>query len=253
MVKKAVYLQEKEDRKKFNKDIETYNSLNVDKRFVIKELSPMLTDYRQSAGNIGGYFWQDLWGARCVLRDLKPNVTHYDIGSRVDGFIAHLLSAGINVCLIDIRPLEIECSGLDFICSDATKLNEIADGSIESISALCSLEHFGLGRYNDPINPDGCFQAFRELQRVVKVGGRVYLSLPIGNDKLLFNESRIFKVQTILDEFNKMKVVEFNVMNEKIENNNSNITIEYNCDIHKYDDYEGKLKTGFFVLEKIMM
>ena len=63
---------------------------------------------------------------------------HYDIGSRVDGFISHLLSFRRNINLIDIRPLERNVDGLNFIHSGATSLNNISDNSIESLSALCS-------------------------------------------------------------------------------------------------------------------
>ncbi len=63
---------------------------------------------------------------------------HYDIGSRVDGFIAHLLAADIDVTLIDIRPLDLKLDGLTFVCDDATEMKHIPDESIESISALCS-------------------------------------------------------------------------------------------------------------------
>lgn len=246
------YKQNRIDLAKYKKDLEKYNRLNSDHRFDINELSPVLTDYRKEAGTIGGYFWQDLWGAKSVLRDIKPGVVHYDIGSRVDGFIAHLLSAGIEVCLIDVRPLDINCEGLDFICSDATKLDNLRANSIDSISALCSIEHFGLGRYNDPIVPDGSFLAFKEIQRVVKVGGRVYISLPVGIDSVLFNEERIFKAQTVVESFDKMKLIEYSVMHETIENSEGRShTFDWNCTINKYDDYTGKMKTGFFVFEKV--
>ncbi len=89
------YTVYKKDMDKFNKDKEIYITLNKDERFRVNELSPVLNDYRQNAGMIGGYFWQDLWGAKRVLADIKDGVKHYDIGSRVDGFIAHLLSGGV--------------------------------------------------------------------------------------------------------------------------------------------------------------
>lgn len=110
----------------------------------------------------------------------QPN-EHYDIGSRVDGFIAHLLSGlDAKITIIDIRPLSIQVPNLKFIQANATNLDGIEDNSIESLSSLHAVEHFGLGRYGDPIDPDACFKAMESLQRVVKQNGILYFSVPIG-------------------------------------------------------------------------
>lgn len=96
---------------------------------------------------------------------------HYDIGSCIDGFIAQLLSAGTKVTMLDIRPLSIKIPGLDFIHTDATMLGEITDGSIESITSLHAIEHFGLGRYGDHIDPNAWEKALKSIQRKIKGGG----------------------------------------------------------------------------------
>ena len=153
------------------RDLKLYNSLNTREAFQYKEEYKdfWYYDKHANAGSIGNYFWQDLWAARLLY---KNRVTmHYDIGSRVDGFISHLLSFGQEVTLIDVRPLDKHVEGVHFIHSDATELNEIEDESIESISALCSLEHFGLGRYGDPIDPEACFKVFESINKKVKQGG----------------------------------------------------------------------------------
>ena len=93
---------------------------------------------------------------------------HFDIGSRIDGFIGNLATFHDDIVLIDVRPLDRYIPSVSFIQTDATNLEQIEDGSIESISALCSLERFGLGRYGDPINPEACFQAFESIKRVTK-------------------------------------------------------------------------------------
>ena len=74
-----------------------------------------------------------------------------------------LLSFRKNVILIDIRPLGKEIDGLEFIKADATNLENIDDNSIESISALSSIEHFGLGRYGDEVDPEACFKCFEAI------------------------------------------------------------------------------------------
>lgn len=159
-----------------------------------------LIDCIQEAGNFGQeYFFQDLWAAREILRS---NVKHvYDIGSRMDGYIAHLLAMDIQVTMLDIRPFQHKIDGLDFIQANAMDMNNIADNSMETVSGLCSFEHFGLGRYGDPIDYDGWRKALREIKRTLKVGGTFYFSVPVGKtERIQFNAHRIFNPLTIIDE-----------------------------------------------------
>ena len=44
----------------------------------------------------------------------------------------------------------------------------------------CSFDHDGLGRYGDPINPDGDLVAMDTVRNVVKEGGVLFLTVPIG-------------------------------------------------------------------------
>lgn len=62
---------------------------------------PILGDKDADAGSAGMYLVQDLWAAQKIYQ-LPREHTHYDIGSRVDGFITHLLSFRDDVTLIDI-------------------------------------------------------------------------------------------------------------------------------------------------------
>ena len=226
------------------KEGKIYSQLNNRSSFeYIKDNEYLITTDRYSkAGDVKSYFWQDLWAARHVF-EVRPNM-HYDIGSRVDGFITHLLSYKQDVTLIDIRPLDVEIKGLDFIRADATNLEGIEDNSIESLSSLCALEHFGLGRYGDPIDPEACFKCFDAIQRKVKLGGYVYISVPIGKEHLEFNAHRIFKAGTISDAFDKMNLVEFSSCCRN--------HYEKNIDIHKYDDWteQGGDRFGLFLFRK---
>jgi hypothetical protein len=72
------------------------------------------------------------------------------------------------VTVIDIRPLTSTVEGLTFMQADATDLAGIQDDSVESLSSLHAVEHFGLGRYGDPVEPDACFRAMQALVRVLQ-------------------------------------------------------------------------------------
>ncbi len=207
-------------------DAQLYSKLNKHLTMNIDNDSYIYTDKFATAGSIGSYFWQDLWAARKIYKNSPQQ--HYDIGSRIDGFIAHLLAFRDNVTLIDIRRLDREVDGLSFVCDDATNLENFDDNSIESLSALCSLEHFGLGRYGDKIDPDACYKCFDAIGRKVMAGGNIYISVPVGKEHIEFNAHRIFYASTIIDAFSQCKLVEYSYT--------KNGYIEYNVDIHKYDN-----------------
>lgn len=228
----------------FERDKQQYQLLNKRKNFDIDEscLWPIIRDKYENAGIVDNYFWQDLWAAKLIHANIPKE--HYDIGSRLDGFIAHVLAFGIPVKMIDIRPFPVEVEGLTTVVDDATNLTCFPDNSIESLSALCSLEHFGLGRYGDPIDPDACFKCFQKIQEKMKIGGKLYIALPIGRERVEFNAHRVFYPQTIVDCFDKMQLVEFSCTADG--------KIEKDVDLHKYDQdkHNGNYRYGLFYFVK---
>ncbi len=194
-------------------DMRKYNNLNTRPEFraVLKNAYPCLDDWGENAGSLGYYFWQDLWCARKIYQRRPPE--HYDIGSRVDGFIAHVLPF-MQVTMIDIRPLPQKVEGLKFIQADATNLEGIADRSIISLSSLCAPEHFGLGRYGDPVDPEACFMALRSMQRVLAPGGHLYIAVPVGDvSGVAFNAHRIFAPELVAETLNELRLEDFAVIN----------------------------------------
>lgn len=225
-------------------DLHRYQELNTRSNFAIKEqyMWPIVRDKYRCAGSIGNYFCQDLWAAKLII---KSGITrHFDIGSRLDGFIAHLLAADIDVTMIDVREFPGEVGHLHTIVDDATSLHQVPDESIDSMSALCSLEHFGLGRYGDPVDPEACFKCFNNIQKKLKKGGRLYLSLPIGKERVEFNAHRVFYASTVADCFSSLQLKEFSCTSEG--------KMEYNVDIHKYDGdtHNGEYRYGLFMFVK---
>lgn len=228
----------------FFKDVQKYNQLNERENFAINRqyIWPIVKDKYAMAGNIGNYFWQDLWAARLIIQSGVK--AHFDIGSRLDGFIAHLLSAGLDVTMIDIREFPEKVEKLHTIVDDATSLHQISDESIESISALCSLEHFGLGRYGDPVDPEACFICFNNIQKKLKKDGRLYISVPIGKERVEFNAHRVFYAKTVIECFSSLQLEEFSCT--------AGGKIEYDVDIHRYDNdlHNGEYRYGLFLFRK---
>ncbi len=154
---------------------------------------PILHNRSSASGVTGGhYFHQDLYVARSIFAR-QPSL-HLDIGSRVDGFIAHLLAFNQRLVVGDIRPLAIGGHDIEFLSIDLTSVDSDNLNSFDSISCLHSIEHFGLGRYGDPIDPSGFAKGLANLYKLLNVDGTLYLSFPITTSSrslLYFNAHRV--------------------------------------------------------------
>jgi len=168
---------------------------------VITNTAPILTDFTSLAGTAKGhYFHQDLLVATMV-HEANPR-RHIDIGSRVDGCVAHIASFR-PVEVLDIRDLP-SCGhpNIQFLKADLMEPAAAMQGAADSVSCLHAIEHFGLGRYGDPIDPEGHVKGFRNICRMVAPGGRLYISFPVARKRqVVFNAHRVFKPSDIFDWF----------------------------------------------------
>ncbi|MGO9120624.1 MAG: DUF268 domain-containing protein [Desulfomonilaceae bacterium] len=156
---------------------------------------PCLHDWDETAGAVGDeYFWQDLYVARMIYH-ANPD-KHVDVGSRIDGFVAHVASFR-QIEVIDIRPLPA-IPGVTFRQADLTKKEQSLSGYCDSLSCLHALEHFGLGRYGDEVNPNGHKAALQNMARMLVNEGTFYLSVPVGMERVEFNGHRVFDPHTIV-------------------------------------------------------
>lgn len=199
---------------KYISDLRTYQRRNAHAslRISFGSLWPVLSDFGRVAGTASGhYFHQDLWAARKIY-SVRP-LRHVDIGSRIDGFIAHLL-VFMPVEYVDIRPLDEPIANLTVTQADATSLDMFSDNSVPSLSSLNAAEHFGLGRFSDPIDPMACFTFMSSLARVLAPGGKLYFSTPIGRERVEFNAQRVFSLQTVLAQFADLLLVSFSYVDD---------------------------------------
>lgn len=153
---------------------------------------------RSAAGGVayGQYFHQDLLVAQWIFA-AQPQ-RHIDVGSRVDGFAAHVATFR-EIELLDIRPITTSARGLVFHVHDILAHDPSWDAATDSLSCLHTIEHFGLGRYGDPLDPDGWRLGWANMVRMVKPGGTIYLSTMIGPQHLQFDAHRVFSIPTLLE------------------------------------------------------
>jgi hypothetical protein len=180
------------------------------------------------------YFFQGNWLARRLA--LNPPMRHVDIGSSV--LTIGVLSAHVPVIFVDYRPLEAPQSGLIPVGGDIVRL-PFADASLASVSCLHVIEHIGLGRYGDLLDAKGAYRAATELQRVLAPRGRLYLSTPIGRERVCFNAHRVFSVATIVEMFSQLRLVEFSYVDDggrlhQDASPNSVLSLEYGCGLFEF-------------------
>ncbi|HNY03011.1 MAG TPA: DUF268 domain-containing protein [Bacteroidales bacterium] len=183
-----VYLR---DRREFKKQ------LGANREFPFGTPYPILSDRRTENGKIrGAYFHQDLLVARKIYKN-SP-VKHIDVGSRVDGFVAHV-AVFREIEVFDVRPQSDVIRNVTLKQVDFMNIPDELVNYCDSVSSLHAIEHFGLGRYGDPVDAFGHLKGIRNIHRVLKPGGTFYFSVPIGRQRIEFNAHRIFDVGYLLN------------------------------------------------------
>jgi hypothetical protein len=164
--------------------------------------TPCLHDrYEEGGITKSEYFWQDLLVSRWIHK-ANP-LKHVDVGSRIDGFVAHVASFR-EIEVIDVRPITTLIPGVTFFQADLMKESPMiggldGKGYCDSLSCLHAIEHFGLGRYGDKIDTYGHEKGIANIASLLKPGGVLYLSTPIGIERVEFNANRVFSPSTIID------------------------------------------------------
>jgi len=150
------------------------------------------------------YFFQDAWAFEKIVA-ARPE-RHIDVGSH-HRFVS-FLSKVVPTTMVDVRPLQAHMESIGFVEGTILAL-PFPDASLPSVSSICVVEHIGLGRYGDPLDPLGTQKALEELKRVVAPGGDLYVSLPVDDvDREYFNAHRMFTEETALRMFEPFEVVE---------------------------------------------
>lgn len=166
-------------------------------------LYPCLDDERKFQPAHNYYFYQDCWAARQVFRE-KPSY-NVDVGSTV--LLVGILSQFTKCFSVDIRPIEANLEGLNIVSGSVLDL-PFKDNEVPCLTTMCVLEHIGLGRYGDPLNPIGTQDAIREIMRVIKPNGVVIYSVPVGINILEFNANRRFQYEKAATLFKGWEMVD---------------------------------------------
>jgi SAM-dependent methyltransferase len=194
---------------RYIRDWKRYSQLSAHNAIRWSESYPRLTDWVPYTPFDSHYFFQACWAAR-KLAQSRPR-WHVDVGSSITAI--GVISAAVPTFFVDLRPLTVHIAGLSPLAGNLLQL-PFASGSIYSLSCLHVVEHVGLGRYGDAIDPAGSTKAAEELTRVLVPGGRLLLTTPVGRERVQFNAHRVFAPKTVLAMFEKFELIDMALVDD---------------------------------------
>lgn len=160
----------------------------------LRTIFPQIRDKTKTTGFDRHYVYHTAWASR-VLQETKP-ISHTDISSSL--YFAALNSAWLPIHFYDYRPADIKLNNLISGSADLHNL-PFKDKSIMSLSCMHTIEHIGLGRYGEPINPEGDKIAINELKRVLAPKGNLLIVVPVGIPLIAFNAHRIYSYSDVIN------------------------------------------------------
>jgi len=196
----------------FKLQFEEFQKLIHDDRFQFswKDIYPCLYDNTKQTDYDPHYLYHPAWAIRKLI-EIAPE-KHVDISSSV--YFNAFASALYQIEFYDYRPANITLNNLKCLKNDVTQLT-FEDNSIQSLSCMHVIEHIGLGRYGDPINPIGDIVAINELKRVLNLNGHLLFVVPISHKaKIQFNAHRIYTFDLIIELFDGLNLQEFSFVND---------------------------------------
>lgn len=118
-----------------------------------------------------------------------------------------LINLGNDVTTIEYNVPE--CNHNKLICKDYFSNFKTTNSLYDCIVTFSSIEHSGLGRYGDPLEPDGDIETMQHIHNNLKINGTLIWGAPVGHDTLVWNAHRIYGNIRLPLIFNKFKELEW--------------------------------------------
>ncbi|MGH7890570.1 MAG: DUF268 domain-containing protein, partial [Thermodesulfobacteriota bacterium] len=127
------------------------------------------------------------------------------IGSTIPWYESMILAYGGQCTTIDYNKIVSEDPRIQTMTVEEYEQNPQKFDVILSIS---SLEHDGLGRYGDPINPNGDLETMFKMKRMLSKEGFLILAVPVGKDAIYWNAHRVYGALRLPLLFGNWQVVD---------------------------------------------
>jgi len=132
------------------------------------------------------------------------------IGSETPWIEAILLNLNNTVTTVEYNTPNcsdprIKCISYDDFCS--------TDYQYDCVVSYSSIEHSGLGRYGDALNPNGDIETMEQVHKKLIDNGLFIWGAPVGQDALVWNAHRIYgprRLPVLFEKFHELAWFGFN-------------------------------------------
>lgn len=129
------------------------------------------------------------------------------IGSQSPWIEAMLINLENNVTTIEYNVPE--CTHQKLKCKNYFSDFKNTKEQYDCIVTFSSIEHSGLGRYGDPLDPDGDLKAMQDIHNNLKTNGICIWGAPVGADAVSWNAHRIYGKKRLPLIFKKFEEIEW--------------------------------------------
>lgn len=123
----------------------------------------------------------------------KYNITGKNvavIGSQTPWLECILLNLKNNVTTVEYNVPE--ANHPDLKCINYFSSFKQSEYEYDVIATFSSIEHSGLGRYGDPLDPEGDIKVMKDIHKNLKKEGLLLWGAPVGHDALVWNAHRVY-------------------------------------------------------------
>ena len=196
-MQQGVLMKEIEYFKQMNEFVE-FNKINRPE-FSNYYSYPCLSDDTIQTGFDTHYIYHIAWAIRKIMIN-KPKL-HIDIASGLHFCTA--ICSKVPTIFYDYRPAELYMENLTCMSGDLTNEKDWINKKYESLSCMHVVEHIGLGRYGDALDPNGDLKAITNLKNLIERKGKILFVVPVGMPSIFFNAHRVYSASKIHELFAK--------------------------------------------------
>lgn len=111
------------------------------------------------------------------------------MGSEIPWYESILLTYGAKPVVIDHHPIVTLDTRVTYLTYDLFRQNP---RTFDLILSIAHTNQVGLGRYGEPLDPDGDLKEMDQFKKMLNPGGKLLLAVPVGPDTVVWNAYRVY-------------------------------------------------------------
>lgn len=174
------------------------------------------------------YMYGSNWILKAVEKYGIQNKRVAVIGSLVPWIEAILLNNNNVVTTVEYNVPDVDYPNLSAISYwDFQK----TENQYDCVVTYSSVEHSGLGRYGDPLDPDADLKTMSDIHRNLTKNGTLIWGAPVGHDAVVWNAHRIYgnvRLPLLFNGFSELEWIDVNktaILNQRLASNSINPVI----------------------------